>query len=98
MTTTMTFDRNNGDTAFHAQILIPHLEAGDYVKVTIFGEVVIEKTITTVTEIDDEVYLISTDVSMNQVIIEYVGTPTSPPGSEVLGFAIESYDNVLSGI
>ena len=45
MTTTMKFDRSNGDTAFYATILIPNLEAGDYVKITIFGEVVFQQMV-----------------------------------------------------
>ena len=99
MTLTMTYDRSNGDTAFQASLLIPHLKAGDYLKITIFGEVLIEATLPSDINLEALVSLLSNDVSMNQVVIEYVGNPTTPPGgAEVLGIAIESYDNVLSGL
>ena len=100
MTITLTFDRSNGDTAFEAELLIPHLGPGNYLKITIFGEefeVSFPLTIGPFNFSQLE-YLISNDLSKNQVVIEYIGAPILAPGPEVLGFAIRSYDNVLNGI
>ena len=69
------YNRDGGDVAFHGYLGIPALLANDYVKLTVFGEVVVETVISApVDPYEIEFYVYSSDVALNEVKIEFEAT------------------------